>query len=235
MRKTGIPIRLLAFSAVLAGFQAGCAPPAVVVVNPNHDAAKIRRVALVGVSDYPGISGSGGVVASVLDKYLLQAYNLVERRRVTEILKEQTTQAAGTIDPATMHKLGQILGVDALVFGDLTDYMEARDRTVMMDMPQEHSDPIWGRVTKEKVVDGVKTTVEEDVITGYNRYTTAMYVEKVDTQPAHVGMSVRLVDIETGEVIWSASSDSEGADAGDAAEKASSKLVTAVMEKYKKK
>ena len=50
----------------------------------------------------------------------LRSYNLVERREVAKLIKEQDYGQAGRIDPDTAARIGKILGVDALVVGSLT-------------------------------------------------------------------------------------------------------------------
>jgi len=217
--------------AVLAG---GCARPALVMMSREYDFSRVKRVAVMAFMDFPGMPGSGEIAASTFDKYLLSEYSVVERRQVTGVMREQYLHAAGGVDVANVKKIGRLLGVDALIFGDLNDFTDTRDRTVMVDMPQEHAEPVYGKVvTETKVGDSTVTTVQP-VVTGYEYYETSRYIQMAETIPARAAFSVRLVDVETGEIIWSASVSSEGSDLADASEKASSRIMKAVRKQMKK-
>ena len=205
------------------------------MVSPDYDASRVHRVALVGITDYPGMPGSGDVAAGTFDKYLLLGgYNLVERQQVSEILKEQSFQVSGVVSPATAHKLGSLLGVDALAFGAITDFSSPRDQTVLVDMPQEHSEPIYGQIETVQRSGGSTVRTVQDVVTGYAYSQTSQIVPETQTVPAHVGLSVRLVSVDNGEVLWSASGSGSADDLGQAAEEASSQIMQAVAKRLKK-
>ena len=219
---------------ILAGL-AGCATPAVVVVSPAYDPGQVKRVALAGFKDFPGASGSGDVVSDTFEKYLLWGgYNLVERKQVQDLLNEQSFQASGAVDPATIKRIGQILGVDALVFGSLGEYTASREQTVMVDEPQAQSDPIYGTIATTQRSGGSVVRTVSQVVTGYNYTQTEQVVPEVETQPAHVAMSVRLVSVETGAVLWEASADSDAVDLNAAAEQAAAKIMQGVVKQLKK-
>jgi hypothetical protein len=222
-------LKILAALAALV--LAGCAtiPQVFVVVSPHYQAAQIRRVALIGFADYPGMYGSGESAAGIFEKYLLLAgYSLVERRQVSEVLKEQSLQANGFYDQATLQKLGKILGVNALVFGSINDYANPHQETVMVNMPQEQSSPVYGQVeTIQKQGDTVYKSTQS-VVTDYSTSWTYQVVPQTEHIPAHAGLSVRLVNVENGEVLWSASSSSEGYFLNEATERASSQIMQTV-------
>ncbi len=219
----------------LAGIVCACSTPAVVMISPAYDPAQIKRVALISFKDFPGSAGSGGLASDTFEKYLLWGgYGLVERRQVEQLLSEQSLQATDAIDPATIKNMGKILGVDALALGSLTDYTSSREQTVMVDEPQEQSDPIYGSVTTVSHAQGERIESTQQVVTGYATTQTDTIVPETQTLPAHVAMSVRLVSVETGEILWEGSADSDGADLNAAAEQASAKIMQAVVAKLKK-
>ena len=228
MKRAGLLVlSILAISA--------CAPPAVVFISPSYNGGKIRRVAVLNMTDYPDSPGSGSIVASTFEKYLLWGgYNLVERRQVRDVLKEQALTLSRAADPSAIRNIGKILGVDAVVLGDVTEFTNAREHTVMVDIPQEQTDPIYGQVvTVQRQGDTMVKTVQ-NVVTGYNVTRTSQVVPETQTFPAHVAMSVRLVDVQTGEVLWSSSGSGEGVDLGSASENASSKIMQALVKRLKK-
>ncbi|HVE13051.1 MAG TPA: CsgG/HfaB family protein [Elusimicrobiota bacterium] len=220
----------------LAAALAACAAPAFVIVSPDYDASRVRRVALLAFDDFPGAPGSGEIVAGTFEKYLLLGgYGLVERRRVNELLREQAFQSSGAVDPATLKRIGQLLGVDALAFGGVSDFSNSRDQTVIVDMPQEQSEPIYGSVETVQRSGDTMVRTTQNVVTGYAYRHTSRPVAEVETIPARVGVSVRLVSVDTGQVLWSGSASSSGSDLASAAEEASSQIMQAVARKLKKR
>ncbi len=185
----------------------------------------------MNLADSPGSYGSGTAVTDVFEKYLfLAGYGLVERRQADRLLREQALGQAGAIDPADLKKIGRVLGVDALVLGSLTDYTYPRGQTVMTTMPLEDTRPVYGHVTTTRKVDGTEVRTEEPVVTGFETRQREAIVPVENTLPAHVGLAVRLVDVESGEVLWSATGDSDGDGMTAATEEASARLMRAVVE-----
>jgi hypothetical protein len=189
-----------------AGF-AACAPSAVVVVSPSYDPARIKSVAVASFADFPGAAGSGAVALNTFEKYLLQAGYRV-------------------VDPGL---------ADAVAIGALTDYTGASDQTVMVDMPQEQSDPVYGSVVTTQRSDGMRVTSTQNVVTGYAMTETDQVVPETETVPAHVAMNVRLLDAKTNELLWSVSSSASGDDLPSATESASAGAMQAVIKKLKAK
>lgn len=216
----------------MLGFSA-CAPRAVVFFNKSYYLHPINRIALIDFTDYPSYPGSGEVIASTFESYLLGAgYNLIERRQINEILKEQDLDPS-RFDQATISKIGKLLGVDALAFGSLTNFSNIREQTVMVNMPQQQTEPIFGQTTTVAHDGNTTTATTQNYVTGYS-YTGIDYlVPKVETLPASIGMSVRLVSVETGELLWSASASGSGANLTLAAQDASSKLTQEIIKQMK--
>lgn len=227
--------RSAVFLALSAALLSACAPRAVGFVNRNYDSSRIRHVALLHFEDYPGLAGSGEIAASTFEKNLLLAgYTLVERRRVDKVLKEQFLDLSGAIEPAVMRRLGKILGVDALVLGSLTDFSNIREQTVYVNMPQHQSEPIFDRVVTTEKNKNTTVRTEHKIISGYSTSVTQQIVPRTETLPARAGMSVRLVEVASGEVLWSASASGNGPDLTTATQKASFKLMQTVTKELRK-
>jgi hypothetical protein len=196
--------RLLVLSAA-AGL-AACAPSAVVVVSPSYQPSRVKSVAVTAFSDFPGAAGSGDAAANTFEKYLLQAgYRVVD-----------ASQA------------------DALAAGALTDYSGARDETVMVDIPQSQSDPIYGQVVTTQRSGDTRVRTVQNVVTGYAVTQTSQVVPETQTVAAHVAMNVRLLDAKTNELLWSVSSSGSGDDLPAAAEAASAAAMKAVIKQVGK-
>jgi hypothetical protein len=223
-----------AFFLALTAVLSACAPSAVVMVSHGYNPRAVRSVAVLGITDYDGAPGSGEIAANALDKYLLWAdYRVVERRQVQQILQEQSFAAAAA-DPATIKNVGRLLGVDAVIFGAVTDFSNARDQTVMVDVPQQQTDPVYGKIVTVQHDNGAMVKTVQDVVTGYSTTETDQWVPEVETLPAHVGLSARLVDAGSGELLWDASAQSEGVNPATATEQACSALMQGVVKQIKK-
>jgi hypothetical protein len=219
----------------LAAGLAACATPAVVFLSPDYDARRVQRVAVADFDDYPGAPGSGEIAAGAFEKYLLWAgYGLIERRQARQLLQEQSISLPGDVDPSVIKQAGQILGVDALAFGGLTDFSSAQEQTTMVDMPQEQVDPVYGQVETVQRSGGAVVKTVQSVVTGYSTTETDQMVPETETVPAHAGLSVRLVDAQSGEVLWSGSAASDGVDPTAATEQASALLMQALVKQLKK-
>lgn len=220
-------LTLLALPLLLAG----CATtPAVVIVSRNYDPTTVFKVAVAGFADFPAAAGSGEMAAGVFEKYLLLGgYRLIGHQQAAQALSGQQLQLNENLDLTALRQVGQELGVDALVFGSVTDYSDAQETTVMTSMPLEQSTPILG--TTEVVQRAGRTEVRttQAVVTGYAYSQTSQVVPETSTTPAHVGLNVRLVDIQTGEVLWTAAGDSQASYLSGATEQASAKIMQAVL------
>ncbi|MDE2489278.1 MAG: hypothetical protein KGM24_00415 [Elusimicrobia bacterium] len=228
-RRRGLAVLLAVATA------AACAPPAAVLVSQGYDPAQVRRVALVSFSDYPGAPGSGAIAAGTFDKYLLlPGYQLLERRQVDALLREKAFDLSGAVDQTQLRRLGKLLGVDALAFGTLTNYAAPGQQTELVDMPLENTNPVYGRVVTTRKNRGARVTTIQDVVTGYSTTRRDAIVPQTSLVPAQVGLSVRLVDVETGTVLWSVSASAVGSDLPSALEDASAQAMRAVVRQLRR-
>lgn len=81
----------------------------------------------IGVIPFSGIRNEGTVFGSYLSEELTshlfntQKFDLVEKALMNKVLRELKLGETGVIDPATVKRVGQIAGVDAIVTGTVTD------------------------------------------------------------------------------------------------------------------
>ncbi len=170
----------------------GCMTPQI-AVNSHADFSRIRRVAVASFS-----GPSGDVAADLLTQDLLQfGADVVERQRLDAVLAEQHLAGQAVLDPATVKKVGKILGVDAIFLG-----------TVATSVPSQ----------------SYLVTSRRHGIT-YNTVTpvqgTTLYPEgpafgvpdsQVLTSAAQAALLARMVDVETGSILWSGRMSYEGLD-----------------------
>jgi hypothetical protein len=182
----------------------GCST-ANIAINRNFDFSRIKRVAVISFKDYPGRSGSGDIVAGAFQQSLLNAgYGVVERDQVAKILQEK--KFTGNLEPGMAKTVGEILGVDALLLGQITDLAEPYSSIVKVDVVSDHSDPIFVRRTRRiQQSDGSWREIGEDVIQGYKTTHTIHREPRTYIISGRLGVSARLVYVGNGEILWSGS------------------------------
>ena len=170
-----------------------CAGPQV-AVNPRADFSRIHRIAVTA------FSGSGGEAAGDMlgQELLARGADIVERQRLEAVLRERSLSAEGILDPSTVKQVGKILGVDAIIVGTVTNYSPGQSYLVYSGgagtLVGATVTPIAGRsVYSQGPAGGIPGS---DVV----------------TSAASVGLVARMVDVETGSVLWSARMTYEGFD-----------------------
>ena len=119
----------------------------------------------------------GRGIADLIVEKLVQsgAYSVIERKALEKILAEQNFANSDRADSSTAARLGRVLGVDAIIIGSITQF--GRD-----DKSTGVAGGALSRVTGRFGVGGVKRTESKAV----------------------VGISARMVDTETAEVLATA-------------------------------
>jgi hypothetical protein len=218
----------LAWGAIwltLAGL-VGCATPAVVFVSPDYNAQHITRVSVLGFADFPGQQGSGTMIADVFEKYLFNlSYQLVDASQAQQALQQQNIDLSAGLNSAALAALRKTLQVDAVVTGSISELTDTSEQTVMVDIPQEETEPVYQDVLVPSR-HGPREVTEQ---TGTQTIYSDQSVPETETLPARVGLSARLVSTKNGELLWSGSASADGMDISSAAEYASGKITQALQ------
>ena len=167
MKKILIPV-------LAAAFIAGCAPGVKTMKNQSFSAEKYKRIAVI---DFEGNNQeAGSTLAEMFVPHLMEmGFDVVERANMNKLLKEQKAGLSGALDSASIHQIGKILGVDALVFGNFHyTKKEAKHTTILS---KKRPLRFWQNRT-----------------TAFTTFTSEVVLD---------GITVRLVDIETGKVLIS--------------------------------
>lgn len=180
----------------LLALLAGCASNMQVAISPKANFAAVKRVAVVTFA-----GPSGDAAADAMTQYLVgYGADVVERSRLQAILNEQQMGSSGTLDPATVRKVGKILGVDAIIVGSVSDLTPSRSYVV-----QSGANVVVGAVTP---------------IQGRNVYNVGGVPGVPDSHilasAATVGLTARMVDVETASILWSGMMNYEGFDTSSA-------------------
>ncbi|HAH33084.1 MAG TPA: hypothetical protein DCL44_12300 [Elusimicrobia bacterium] len=176
---------------VLAALMTACATPRV-ALNPRADFTSINRVAVMTFT-----GNKGDVAADLMTQSLVgSGANVVERQQLSAIMNEQQLSTSGQLDPATVKRLGRLLGVDAIFMGTVADSSPASNY----------------------IVNSSQETVLKNVtqVSGGNIYSNGSVPGLADSQllstTASVSLVSRMVEVETGSIFWSGYMSYEGFD-----------------------
>ena len=170
---------------------AACATPKV-AVNPRADFSGVKRVAVLSFS-----GPKGDLAADLMTQSLLeQGADVVERQRLDAVLREQSLSSSGSFDPSTAKQLGKLLGVDALFVGTVAESTPQSSYIV-----NQSENPLITTITQ---VNG-GTVYSEGSVMG-------MPNSQLLSTTANVSLLSRMVDVQTGSIMWSASMNYEGFD-----------------------
>ena len=87
------------------------------------DFSKYSRIAVFPLTDYPLAQGSGLQVADILSMKLLGSnLTILDRSQTSRILQEQKIGESGIINESTAPEIGNILGVQAILTGSISEY-----------------------------------------------------------------------------------------------------------------
>jgi curli biogenesis system outer membrane secretion channel CsgG len=79
-----------------------------------------------GANSYTSAGKDGGkVIANMLAAELnkIDDLKILERSAINKVLEEQKMQVSGVIDESTAVELGKMIGADAVMLGNVTDYL----------------------------------------------------------------------------------------------------------------
>lgn len=124
----------LTMAVLMAG---ACAPSKSVKMQQAVSASETRKVKSkfsgpkrrIGVVEFENKSAYGqgrigGAASDILVTELVKSgkFIVVERGRMARILEEQKLQSQGLIDPATAARVGQVMGLEAIVVGSVSQF-----------------------------------------------------------------------------------------------------------------
>src|SRR5258706_10115550 len=168
----------------------GCGTPQI-AVNQRADFSRIHRVA---VATFGGASGD--VAADLLTKDLLQhGADVVERQRLDALLHEQNLATQNMLDPATVKKIGKILGVDAIFVGTVATNVPSQSYLVTSSRHGVNVNSVTPVNSTNLMPEGSAIGVPDS---------------QVLTSAAEASLIARMVDVETGSILWSGRMSYEG-------------------------
>lgn len=196
-------------------------------LNRNYDLSKVQRIGVVAF-DYGAHRAFGA--EDIFEKHLLErGYQVIERARLEAVLREQKLSLTGALSPATAKSVGKVLGVDALLLGQVTAYEPERKELVMIESRSTRDEPVFEKRRRRRK-DG--TFYEVNEVVGRKEFVDTKQIPFMMPIEAEVGLAVKIVDVETGELVWAGSDTSQGVSAPLAAEWIASRLVKSLSKKW---
>lgn len=166
---------------------------------------RAKRIAVLPFENLTNNPKAGQLIADELNLQMgkLHQFELVERIRIEELYKEQDLNP-NRIDESTAVKIGRMLGAHAVVLGSVIMYKSGGLEEETSTAPAQTSSPVpvliqdntnksneWG-LTETIILIGAVVSVVGLVYLFYHR------------KPAEVSVSVRLINVETGQQLWQA-------------------------------
>ena len=188
---------LLASSLLLAA----CADKT--ALNSNYDLARVQRIGVLG---FTGNGASG--VEDLFTKHMIRnGFTVVERASLGKLVEEQKISVSGMVSPETAKSLGKLLGVDAMIIGNVVSLSQERQDVSYVETRTTSEDPIFSTEIVRRD-DGTFTQVIRQTGTKVTHETVK--TPQVYSKFAQAGLVAKLVDVETGEVLWAGSYTNEG-------------------------
>ena len=190
---------------------AGCTPKT--VISRTYNFNQMRRI---GIMCFESSRSSLHGVENLFAKYLISAgFQVVERSQLESVLQEHNISVSGYLSPETTREIGKILGVDVLLIGEVTAYTPTRKELTLVATRRTESRPVY-RQDVMQLPDGSYAAYSRRVGTEYSH--SSELTPQEYTINAQVGVIAKLVDVETGEVVWIGSDDAESSSALSAAD-----------------
>jgi Tfp pilus assembly protein PilF len=143
----------------------------------SRDLHKYRQIAVLPFADAPSAPQSGQIAQGLaIQTFSKSGFNVMERGRLDYVLNEQKLSLSGLIDTVHAIKMGKLLGVTAVVVGEVGQY----------SVRQRHTD----------------TTNFQIPISGQ---TFNIPIQGKQWEEAFVSISLRVIDVETSQLIYSGS------------------------------
>ncbi len=176
----------------------GCASNKATLKVMSPAEVNIQGIRRLAVLDFRGPEHSGQAVASKLITKLWESnfYTLVERSELQQILDEHALSVNGMVDVTTAVEAGKLLGVDAIVLGEVIQYQVEDTREFRKVKKKvwtgEYERDAEGNIIYEKTLFGGKVKKK--------KYKEVLVTEEVVTRDGTVTIGWRLVDVRTGEI-----------------------------------
>jgi TolB-like protein len=170
---------------------AACVTPQV-AINQHADFSAVKRVAVLGFS-----GANGDLAADLLTQSLLmRGADVIERQKLSSVIQEHSLSASSYFDQATAKQLGKLLGVDALFVGTVAESSPASKYLVSTSQ---------GNLVTDVTKVANSSLYSEGSVAGLPN-------SQLLSTTANASVVARMVDAQTGSILWSGAMSYEGFD-----------------------
>ncbi len=182
-------LRFFLSLAIILLLASGCVqPPA---ISPDYDFSELRKIGVLHFTSYGNQPSSGEVITNQFTIELLRRnYEVIERSRLRAILRERKLLVKEKLTAEEIRTIGTALEVDALLTGAVIRYSPSQRKVVYFD-PEKES---------EEIINELRLDPNVFIIAEGANYVSYL------TQ-AQVGVSARLIDVDTAQVVWATSAE----------------------------
>jgi len=176
---------------------ASCAgAPVVTFQTLKPPEINIGNVSKIAVAEFEGPDGSGELAAYKLTEYLVQTnrFTVLEREKFDKILQEQGLSMTGVIDQNSAVEIGKLLGVDALIFGNVTAY-KCEDEEGTRKVKKKVGTGKYKKVKRKNIFTGKEYWAEEEIMK------TVLVDEHYKIRKGVVSVNFKVVDVKTGKLL----------------------------------
>ncbi len=222
---------LVALAALLC-LSLGCST-ATIALKSGYDFSKVKKIAVLRFNGVPENPNSGDMVADIFAKNLLNAgYTVIERNDLDKIIAERKLDLSGNISNAQIMEIGKVTGVDAVITGTIPVYTPERKEVVVVNIKNFNTNRTYDVRAVPRKDDPTKYETQTQAID--TRTFTEEEMPVTHTIEAEVGVTAKMLDVATGEVIWIASDTYQGTNIQTAAEYLISGMVKELEKQIKK-
>jgi curli biogenesis system outer membrane secretion channel CsgG len=167
----------------------------------------------IAIADFQGPESSGGQIASLVQSMLMQAeyFEIVERDKLVRVLDEQKLGQTGILNESTAKQVGLMLGVDALIFGQVTEYNVEHDELGSEKVERKEGTGKYEMVDEKNIFTGKTRKVKREIMR------TVLVDQHYRIRRGTVAVNFRAVDVETGQLL-AVRSDSKSYNSGKVVE-----------------
>jgi len=198
------------------------------VIDKNYGWKNLKRIAVLPFSQN---SKNMEGIDSIFAKYLIKnGFSVVEREKIESILAEQKMTLSGFIKGKEKIDPG-VLGVDAIMIVQIL-YLNPNKKEEGYFLKTNRIEEPNFQKTTVKTSDGktIQKIEEKGVKVKYDN----KWEKKVIGEYSEVSITLRLIDVKTGEIIWVASDNETDKTILNAVEKTADSLISSFYKDFKK-
>jgi len=176
----------------------GCGSSGRIGVSVQKPAAiHLTGVKEIAVVDFKGPQGSGSQIATLLQSRLMESqyFKIVEREKLNRIMDEHNLTMSGIVDESTAAEIGKLVGVDALIFGEVTTYRVERDEQGVEKVRKKVGTGRYETVDQKNIFTGKTKKVKKEIMR------TVLVDEHYRIRRGTAAINFRVVGVETGELL----------------------------------